>query len=182
MSRIAKQLARLPVAERRKIEGIGPRRAEIVVAGAMVYQELLDRFRLKGFRYSPLACATASWRRWPRNMTVARSQESRSSPNAGIDCQGRQALWHRPETCTGRARVRACFVRGVAIRAPAAARIPEWLSAAAMLYEVGDFINRTGRHRHTHYIISNSEILDTHRNSAASSRRLRVIWENRARR
>lgn len=35
----------------------------------------------------------------------------------------------------------------------------EWLSAAAMLYEVGDFLNRNGRHRHTHYIISNSEIL-----------------------
>jgi len=33
MSRIAKRLARLPVAERRKIEGIGPRRAEIIVAG-----------------------------------------------------------------------------------------------------------------------------------------------------
>jgi len=35
----------------------------------------------------------------------------------------------------------------------------EWLSAAAMLYEVGDFVNRSGRHRHTQYIISNSEIL-----------------------
>jgi exopolyphosphatase/guanosine-5'-triphosphate,3'-diphosphate pyrophosphatase len=35
----------------------------------------------------------------------------------------------------------------------------EWLSAAAMLYEVGDFVNRNGRHRHTHYIISHSEIL-----------------------
>ena len=35
----------------------------------------------------------------------------------------------------------------------------EWISAAAMLYEVGDYVNRTGRHRHTHYIISNSEIL-----------------------
>jgi exopolyphosphatase/guanosine-5'-triphosphate,3'-diphosphate pyrophosphatase len=35
----------------------------------------------------------------------------------------------------------------------------EWLSAAAMLYEVGDYINRNGRHRHSHYIISNSEIL-----------------------
>jgi exopolyphosphatase/guanosine-5'-triphosphate,3'-diphosphate pyrophosphatase len=35
----------------------------------------------------------------------------------------------------------------------------EWLTAAAMLYEVGDFVNRNGRHRHTHYIISNSEIL-----------------------
>ena len=31
MTRIAKRLARLPVAERRKIQGIGPRRAEIVV-------------------------------------------------------------------------------------------------------------------------------------------------------
>ena len=28
-----------------------------------------------------------------------------------------------------------------------------------MLYEVGDYVNRNGRHRHTHYIISNSEIL-----------------------
>ena len=54
MARIAKRMARLPVAERRKIEGIGPRRAEIIVAGATVYHELLERLNLKGFRYSPL--------------------------------------------------------------------------------------------------------------------------------
>jgi exopolyphosphatase/guanosine-5'-triphosphate,3'-diphosphate pyrophosphatase len=54
MTRIAKRLARLPVAERRKIEGIGPRRAEIIVSGAMVYHELLDRLHLAAFRYSPL--------------------------------------------------------------------------------------------------------------------------------
>ena len=35
----------------------------------------------------------------------------------------------------------------------------EWISAAAMLCEVGDYLNRTGRHRHTYYIISQSEIL-----------------------
>jgi exopolyphosphatase/guanosine-5'-triphosphate,3'-diphosphate pyrophosphatase len=28
-----------------------------------------------------------------------------------------------------------------------------------MLYEVGDHVNRNGHHRHTYYIISNSEIL-----------------------
>jgi exopolyphosphatase/guanosine-5'-triphosphate,3'-diphosphate pyrophosphatase len=28
-----------------------------------------------------------------------------------------------------------------------------------MLYEVGDYVNRSGRHRHAYYIISNSEIL-----------------------
>jgi exopolyphosphatase/guanosine-5'-triphosphate,3'-diphosphate pyrophosphatase len=35
----------------------------------------------------------------------------------------------------------------------------EWLSAAALLYEVGDYVNRAGHHRHSYYIISNSEIL-----------------------
>jgi exopolyphosphatase/guanosine-5'-triphosphate,3'-diphosphate pyrophosphatase len=35
----------------------------------------------------------------------------------------------------------------------------EWLSAAAMLYEVGDYVNRAGHHRHTYYIVSNSELL-----------------------
>src|SRR6202142_1824989 len=53
MSRLAKRLARLPVEDRRKIEGIGLRRAEIVIAGAMVYYELLARCHLKGFRYCP---------------------------------------------------------------------------------------------------------------------------------
>ena len=35
----------------------------------------------------------------------------------------------------------------------------EWLSAAAMLSEVGSYVNRFGRHRHTYYIILHSEIL-----------------------
>ena len=34
----------------------------------------------------------------------------------------------------------------------------DWLEAAAMLHEVGAYINRSGRRRHTYYVISNSEI------------------------
>ncbi len=34
----------------------------------------------------------------------------------------------------------------------------DWLEAAAMLHEVGAYINRSGRRRHTHYIIANSEL------------------------
>src|SRR5579859_5854934 len=54
MKRIAKLLTRLPLAARRELSGVGPRRAEIVVAGAIVYSELLDRCHLSGFRASPL--------------------------------------------------------------------------------------------------------------------------------
>src|SRR2546423_2938269 len=54
MRRIAKMLARLSLEERRKVPGIGLRRAEIVIAGAAVYAELLERYKLGGFRFSPL--------------------------------------------------------------------------------------------------------------------------------
>jgi exopolyphosphatase/guanosine-5'-triphosphate,3'-diphosphate pyrophosphatase len=54
MRRIAKMLARLSLDERRKVPGIGLRRAEIVIAGAAVYSELMERYKLLGFRFSPL--------------------------------------------------------------------------------------------------------------------------------
>src|SRR5207245_1251745 len=54
MERIAKLICRLPIEDRRKLQGIGPRRAEIIAAGALVYDELLQRCHLRGFRYSPL--------------------------------------------------------------------------------------------------------------------------------
>src|SRR5438270_376680 len=54
MRKIAKMLTRLTVDERRKVQGIGLRRAEIIIAGAAVFSELLDRCKLAGFRFSPL--------------------------------------------------------------------------------------------------------------------------------
>jgi exopolyphosphatase/guanosine-5'-triphosphate,3'-diphosphate pyrophosphatase len=160
MKRIAKRLARLPVAERRKIEGIGPRRAEIIVAGATVYQELLDRLRLKGFRYSPLGLRDGI-------LAQMAADYDRSTSS------GKQVEFERWESITtavdhyGVDRKHALDVRDAATLLFSALRslhrLPpeyrEWLSAAAMLYEVGDYVNRNGRHRHTHYIISNSEIL-----------------------
>src|ERR1700686_4985376 len=139
MTRIAKRLARLPVAERRKIEGIGPRRAEIIVAGATVYQELLDRLRLKGFRYSPLglrdgilAQLAADYHRRPPS-----GRQLGFVPWGGIMI----AVDHY-----GVARKHALDVRDAATLLFSALRslhrLPleyrEWLSAAAMLYEVGD--------------------------------------------
>ena len=54
MRKLATRLAKLALPEREAVPGIGPRRAEIIVAGAQVYAELLESFGLKGFRYSPL--------------------------------------------------------------------------------------------------------------------------------
>lgn len=160
MTRIAKRLPRLPVAERRKIEGIGPRRAEIIVAGAIVYHELLERLRLKGFRFSPLGLRDG--------ILAQMAADYDRSTQSGKQIESER--WESILKAVDHYRIdrkHAMDVRDSAIslfdalrsvhRLPAEYR--EWLSAAAMLYEVGDYVNRNGHHRHTHYIISNSEIL-----------------------
>ena len=52
--KLASKLAKMSLPQREAVPGIGPRRAEIIVAGAEVYSEILESFALKGFRYSPL--------------------------------------------------------------------------------------------------------------------------------
>jgi len=160
MSRIAHRLARLPVIERRKIEGIGPRRAEIIVAGAIVYHELLDRLRLKGFRYSPLglrdgvlAQMAADYDRSTRSGKQIESERWESILKAveHYHIDRKHAIDVRDAATSLFSALRSVH------RLPPEYR--EWLAAAAMLYEVGDYVNRNGHHRHTHYIISNSEIL-----------------------
>jgi exopolyphosphatase/guanosine-5'-triphosphate,3'-diphosphate pyrophosphatase len=160
MSRIAKRLAHLPVDERRKIEGIGIRRAEIIVAGAIVYYELLDRCNLKGFRYSPLGLRDG--------LLAQMAAEHDRSTRSGKQIESER--WESITRALTHYRVdmkHALDVRDSAMLLFSALRsvhgLPpdfrEWLSAAAMLYEVGDYVNRNGHHRHTYYIISNSEIL-----------------------
>jgi exopolyphosphatase / guanosine-5'-triphosphate,3'-diphosphate pyrophosphatase len=160
MRRIAKMLARLSIEERRKVQGIGVRRAEIIIAGATVYAELLDRYKLGGFRFSPLglrdgllAQMAADYDHATRSGRQIES-ERRDSILAAVD--------HYRVDSDHADRVRETVLHLFA-ELRTLHRLPpeyrEWISAAAMLCEVGDYINRTGRHRHTHYIISHSEIL-----------------------
>jgi len=160
MRRLAKTLARLPLAERRKLPGVGPRRAEIIVSGAAVYAELLERCRLGGFRYSPLGLRDGLLAQmaadYDRSTRSGRQIESERWDSI------RAAVEHYHVDLSHALAVRAAAMSVFAALKPVH-RLPqeyeEWLSAAAMLYEVGDYVNRNGRHRHTYYIISHSEIL-----------------------
>jgi exopolyphosphatase/guanosine-5'-triphosphate,3'-diphosphate pyrophosphatase len=160
MRRIAKRLKRLPLDERRKIPGVGPRRAEIIVAGAVVYAELLECCQLQGFRYSPLGLRDG--------LLAQMAADYDRSTRSGKQIESER--WDSIRAAVEHYRVdmeHALQVRESAMQLFAALkpmhRLPpeyaEWLSAAAMLYEVGDYVNRSGRHRHAYYIIAHSEIL-----------------------
>jgi exopolyphosphatase/guanosine-5'-triphosphate,3'-diphosphate pyrophosphatase len=160
MKKIVKMLCRLPVLDRAKLQGIGPRRAEIIVAGALVYAELMERCRLQTFRYSPLGLRDG--------LLAQMAAEYDHSTRSGRQIESeRWESIHRAMEHYGVDVEHAEDVRASALQLfdslKSLHQLPgeyrEWLSAAAMLYEVGGYVNRSGRHRHAHYIIANSEIL-----------------------
>jgi len=160
MRRITKMLAGLSLDERRKIEGIGLRRAEIVIAGSVVFAELLEHCKLSGFRYSPLGLRDG--------LLAQMAAESDEKTRSGKQIESERhdsifaAVRHYNVDLQHVTRVKESAL-ALFRELRAVHRLPseykEWIAAAAMLSEVGDYVNRTGRHRHTYYIISHSEIL-----------------------
>ena len=157
--KIASRVARMSLPEREAVPGIGPRRAEIIVAGAQVFAELLESFNLRGFRYSPLGL---------RDGILAQLLAEQDARAAGH----REFERERWESVTATARRYAIDPRQAEpVRAHALQLFHElkslhqlpieyegWLAAAAILRDTGKFINHQGHHRHTQYIISSSEM------------------------
>jgi exopolyphosphatase/guanosine-5'-triphosphate,3'-diphosphate pyrophosphatase len=157
--RLADRLVAMTLAERVAVEGIGPRRAEIIVAGAQVFAEMLESFGLPGFSYSPLGL---------RDGILAQmlaEQDARASAHREFEHQRWESV-----LATAR-RYGVDLHHAEPVRAHALQLFRElhalhelppeyegWLSAAAILRDTGKFINYQGHHRHTQYVISSSEI------------------------
>jgi exopolyphosphatase/guanosine-5'-triphosphate,3'-diphosphate pyrophosphatase len=156
---LANRLRKMTMAQRSAVPGIGPKRAEIIVAGAFVYSELLEAFNLKGFRYSDLGLRDG----------VLAQMLAEKDDRATAHQQFEQERW---ESVLATARRYGVNLRQVEpIRAHALQlfrdlaplhKLPEeyenWIAAAAMLSDTGKFLNHQGHHRHTQYIVSSSEI------------------------
>ncbi|MEI9967143.1 MAG: Ppx/GppA phosphatase family protein [Terracidiphilus sp.] len=157
--KLAGKLAKMSLPQREAVPGIGPRRAEIIVAGAEVYAEIFESFGLKGFRYSPLglrdgilaqmlaeqdARAKAhrefEHERWESVLATARRY--------GVDLRHAEPV--RAHTVQLFRELKSMHALG--------SEYESWLAAAAMLRDTGKFINHQGHHRHAQYIISSSEI------------------------
>ncbi len=157
--RLAERLLRMNNAQRAAVAGIGPRRSEIIVGGAQVYAALLERTGLPGFRYSPLGLRDGVLAQMladaDTRASVHRTMESERWEGVLEVCRRYRVDPGKAEPV--RKQAEALFdAMGRVHELPAEYRL--WLGAAAMMRDTGKFMNHQGHHRHTHYIIANSEI------------------------
>jgi exopolyphosphatase/guanosine-5'-triphosphate,3'-diphosphate pyrophosphatase len=156
---LTQELSRMTLTQRRAVPGVGTRRAEIIIAGAVVFSELLTRLKLSSFRYLPLGLRDGLLAQMVAEhdqRTDLRTKLAAERERSVYDLGTHYGIDHRHAE-----RVRTHAVRLFqALKAVHGlpSHYEQWVSAAAMLAEVGSFINRTGRHRHTYYVIANSEI------------------------
>jgi exopolyphosphatase/guanosine-5'-triphosphate,3'-diphosphate pyrophosphatase len=156
---VADQLTRLTNGQRAAFPGIGPRRSEIIIGGAQVYAELLERLGLKGFRYSTMGLRDGMLAQMlaqtdQRGIAHRKYEDERWA--AVLEVAKRYGVDMRHAEI-----VRAHAVQIFDELKPVHNLPPEyrlWIESAAMLQDIGKFMNHQGRHRHSQYIIANSEI------------------------
>ncbi|HEX9201936.1 MAG TPA: Ppx/GppA phosphatase family protein [Acidobacteriaceae bacterium] len=157
--RLTKKLSTMDVDKRRALKGIGPRRAEIIVAGAHVFSELFTELDLTSFRYLPFGLRDgilAQMAADAEDIGLSKQLESERQ-NAILNLAA-----HYQVDLRFSSRVAEHAQRLFKLLAPIHHLPPEYaslLNAAAMLHEVGSFISRAGRRRHAFYILAHSELL-----------------------
>jgi exopolyphosphatase/guanosine-5'-triphosphate,3'-diphosphate pyrophosphatase len=156
---LADKLVKMTNAQREAVPGIGPKRSEIIIGGAQVYAALLERFHLKDFRYSPLGLRDGMLAQMLGEVDlraeVHRKIESERWAGVLAVCKRYNIDQKKAEPVRAHA-VQLFDALEKVHELPPEYRL--WLQSAAMMYEVGKFMNHQGHHRHTQYIIANSEI------------------------
>lgn len=150
-------LARSDLAARRKLTGIGPKRAEIITAGTLVFLRILELFGHRSIYY-----CTAGVRDGIIADLAARGVGRELSQLSRDQRQVAEAMARRYGVSLKHARHVACLAhRLFEILQPVHQLTPpagKLLEAAAYLHDVGHFVSSTGHHKHSAYLVANSDM------------------------
>jgi exopolyphosphatase / guanosine-5'-triphosphate,3'-diphosphate pyrophosphatase len=142
---------------RQKITGIGPKRAEIIVAGVAVLNEVVERFKFSRLYYSNAGVR--------EGIVADLAYRKVGHEHARLDADQRRVVAE-----LGRRYAQSApHVRKVAHLAsmlyaglqplhqlpPATGRL---LEASAYLYNIGHYVNELRHHRHSLYLVANSDL------------------------
>ena len=154
---LAGSIASMDQAARTKVPGIGPRRAEIVVAGVAVLNEIVQGLRLPRLYYSTAGVRDgiiADLVRRKVGMETARlDTDQRAVVRAMVRQYGVSARHVRRV-----ADLASMLFEGLRSLHAQPVHRGRVLEAAAYLYNIGHFVNEAKHHRHSQYLVTNSDL------------------------
>src|SRR5580704_7293341 len=155
--RLYARVSQLNLVARRKVTGIGPRRAEIIIPGIAVLLDFLREFHMPATYYSRagvrdgiIADLAA------RNVGAELSHLARDQRREVEDmCRRYGVPLEHARKVAHIAGLLFSALHPLLQLAPAAGKL---LEAAAYLLDVGHYISDSGHHKHSYYVVSNSDI------------------------
>jgi exopolyphosphatase / guanosine-5'-triphosphate,3'-diphosphate pyrophosphatase len=157
LRRFYEKVSREPLAQRRKWPGVGPRRAEIIVGGAAVFLRALEEFGQSSLYYSAAGVrdgiiADLAARR------VGQEQHSLSREQRAVV----EAMAQRYGVSLAHAQSVAFLACRLFEQTTALHQLPagtgKLLEAAAYLHDVGHYVSGTSHHKHSAYLVANSDL------------------------
>ncbi len=150
-------LSKSDLAAKRRIVGIGPRRAEIVTAGAAVFLRSLELFDVKAINYC-VAGVRDGIIADLASRGVGRELSSLSQEQLSVV----EAIAEKYGVSMKHARHVAMLCRRLFDLLQPVHKLPaeagRLLESAAFLHDIGHFVSGTGHHKHSAYLIENSDL------------------------
>ncbi len=154
MQRVLEWLTTLSVDERRRVPGLNPERADIILAGIAVATEVLSHFAI------PAVTVSAFGLREGLLLHLAQPTNDRKEPSRAV------ALRRFADRCrTDRRHVEQVLTLAKVLFDSLGRRLGcgegDWeiLEAAALLHDVGQLVSYKGHHRHSYHLILHAESL-----------------------
>jgi len=151
------KLAASDVSSRQKLVGIGPRRAEIVIAGAAVFVHVLEAFGHRSLHYCAAGvrdgiiadlAARGVGRELSQLSTEQRAVVEAMAKRYDVSLKHVRHVAYLAQTLFE-------ILQPLHRLAPAAGKL---LEAAAYLHDLGHFVSGTGHHKHSAYLVANSDM------------------------
>ncbi len=152
------KLSGLGLAERRKITGIGPRRAEIILPGMGVLLQLLQQFHLPAFYYSRAGVRDGIIADLAARKVGAELSRLSRDQRREVQDMGRRYNVSR-EHARKVADISNLLFTALQPLHGLSPGCGKLLEAAAYLHDVGHFVSAVSHHKHSYYVVSNSDMV-----------------------
>jgi exopolyphosphatase / guanosine-5'-triphosphate,3'-diphosphate pyrophosphatase len=157
LRKLCARLSGMPLAERRKVAGIGARRAEIIVPGAATLLRIMEAFGAPSIYYSTAGVrdgiiADLANRGVGRELSELNRDQRREVERIAT----KFAVPLRHARCVARFGSQLFSrLQGLHGLSPEYGRLME---AATYLYDVGHYVNDASHHKHSYYLVMNSDL------------------------